>query len=117
MNYEWIRHHFWANAIIDDAAIKHATKKGVGGLRVWTEKRLASSVGPPSREIWRDGAQTPMTDRVVYYAQHATACCCRKCLEEWHGFDRSIPLKNNQLDYLTELVMIYINRRLPKLPS
>jgi len=22
---------------------------------------------------------------IVHYAQHATAACCRKCIEYWHG--------------------------------
>jgi Domain of unknown function (DUF4186) len=116
LNFEWIRHHFWTDARIDEVAVRHASKKGAGELKIWAENRLVSSIGPPSKDIFRDGAQTPMFGRVVYYAQHATACCCRKCLEEWHGFDRRVPLRSNQLEYLTDLVMTYVDRRLPGLP-
>ena len=42
-------------------------------------KRLASAVIP------NDGKQTPMRGHPVFVAQHATACCCRGCLEQWHG--------------------------------
>ena len=31
-----------------------------------------------------DGKQTPMKKHPVFIAQHATATCCRKCLE-WNG--------------------------------
>jgi hypothetical protein len=30
-----------------------------------------------------DGRQTPMRNHPVFIAQHATATCCRKCLEKW----------------------------------
>ncbi len=41
-------------------------------------KRLAPAVIP------NDGKQTPMRGHPVFVAQHATACCCRGCLQKWH---------------------------------
>jgi hypothetical protein len=32
-----------------------------------------------------DGKQTPYRGHPVFVAQHATACCCRGCLEKFHG--------------------------------
>lgn len=32
-----------------------------------------------------DGKQTPMRGHPVFIAQHATATCCRGCLETWHA--------------------------------
>ena len=32
-----------------------------------------------------DGKQTPWKGHPVFVAQHATACCCRGCLAQWHG--------------------------------
>lgn len=32
-----------------------------------------------------DGKQTPMRGHPVFIAQHASACCCRGCLEKWHN--------------------------------
>ena len=31
-----------------------------------------------------DGKQTPMRGHPVFVAQHATATCCRVCIEKWH---------------------------------
>jgi hypothetical protein len=31
-----------------------------------------------------DGKQTPMRNHPIFIAQHATATCCRGCLEKWH---------------------------------
>lgn len=33
----------------------------------------------------RDGRQTPFRGHPVFVAQHATATCCRGCLEKWHA--------------------------------
>jgi len=41
-------------------------------------KRLSPAVIP------NDGKQTPFRGHPVFVAQHATACCCRGCLEKWH---------------------------------
>jgi predicted Fe-S protein YdhL (DUF1289 family) len=51
-------------------------------------KRLAPAV------IANDGKQTPMRGHPVFVAQHATACCCRGCLEKWHG----IPARRELTD-------------------
>jgi hypothetical protein len=33
----------------------------------------------------KDGKQTPFRGHPVFVAQHATATCCRGCLEKWHA--------------------------------
>ena len=35
-----------------------------------------------------DGKQTPYRGHPVFVAQHATATCCRSCLERWHQIPR-----------------------------
>ncbi len=60
--------------------------------------------------------QTRTSGNVIYYAQHATATCCRKCMEAWHAIDRETPLGDQEIGYATELVMRYIKVRLPDLP-
>ena len=112
---ELIRHHFW-HTTLDDKALRHAEKKGVAGLREAAEHRLRKNVALPSSQLYRDGAQTPREGNVIYYAQHATATCCRKCIEVWHGIDRETPLQEAEIGYMTELIMRYIETRLPALP-
>lgn len=46
--------------------------------RDFIDKRLA-----PAHPV-NDGKQTPMRGHPVFIAQHATATCCRGCLETWH---------------------------------
>ncbi len=40
----------------------------------------------------QDGKQTPYRGHPVFVAQRATACCCRGCLEKWHGIARGHAL-------------------------
>lgn len=39
-----------------------------------------------------DGKQTPFRNHPVFVAQHATATCCRGCLEKWHHIPRGVEL-------------------------
>jgi hypothetical protein len=109
---ELVRHHFWHRPL-DDEAERHARRKGRSGLRDAAEKRLRSSVG--SAQPYRDGRQTPWQGNILYYAQHALACCCRCCLEYWHGIPKGTALTDEQLAYFTDLMMRYVDDRLPTL--
>lgn len=111
---ELIRHKYW-HENIDPIAMNHAKRKGLDGLRKATERRLRKYVGPPQEELFRDGSQTPLSGNVIYYAQHATATCCRKCIEAWHGIDRDRTLTDLEVGYMSELVMTYVEQRLPSL--
>ncbi len=33
-----------------------------------------------------DGKQTPYSGHPIFKAQHATACCCRKCIQKYPQF-------------------------------
>ena len=110
LKYELWRHYYW-HIEIDQKAINHARRKGKVGMRVATEKRIRNSVG--AANPYRDGMQTPKNNNAIYYAQHATASCCRKCINEWHGIPFGQELTKDQITYLTELVILYIEERLP----
>lgn len=67
-------------------------------------KRLA-----PARPR-KDGAQTPYTGHPVFIAQHATATCCRSCLEKWHELPKGVELTPAQQDYVVDVVLTWIYR-------
>ena len=54
--------------------------------RDFVDKRLAPA-NPAN-----DGKQTPMRGHPAFVAQHATATCCRSCLEKWHEIRSGAPL-------------------------
>lgn len=111
LQHELIRREFW-NKPLDEKAINHAKRKGLVGLRQAIAHRLRKYLGRPRSALSRDGMQTPFAGNVIFYAQHATATCCRKCVEAWHGIDREEALTDELVRYMTELVMNYIVHRL-----
>lgn len=78
---ETVRHHFW-HTEIDEPAERKAKKWGTNKIRSWVRNRLIKMLMPPSKKIYRDGMQTPKFGNIVFYAQHSTSTCCRKCVEE-----------------------------------
>ena len=57
----------------------------------------------------------PFQGNVIFYAQHATACCCRTCLEYWHAIPKGRPLTEKEIAYCEALIDLFLQKRLPKL--
>jgi hypothetical protein len=120
LNYEKIRHEFWHKEI-DQSAVNHALRKGRIDLRKAAIHRLRKYVGNVPKMLdgkkprYGDGHQTPYSGNSIYYAQHATASCCRDCIEYWHNIPQDRDLTEDEIAYLAELVMLYIEERLPQL--
>ena len=55
-----------------------------------------------------DGKQTPMKGHPVFIAQHACACCCRSCLEKWHHIKQNKTLSEEEIEYIVNLLMKWI---------
>ncbi|MGZ8225780.1 MAG: DUF4186 domain-containing protein [Methylococcaceae bacterium] len=66
--------------------------------RDFIAKRLADA------EPANDGKQTPFRGHPVFIAQHATACCCRSCLEKWHGIPKGQSLSPDEEDYIVTVL-------------
>jgi len=105
---EIIRHVFWHNPIQEDALLA-TYRRGSKATRDRARRILKSRIG--KHTAW-DGRQTPMgKEEIVNYAQHATATCCRQCLEAWHNIKMEKHLTEKELDFCTDLVMKYIEQR------
>ena len=112
LQLEFIRHHFFHEEI-DEGALKHARRKGWKGLRTAIRSRLERYLAPA--DLPRDGRQTPFAGNAIFYAQHATACCCRTCLAYWHGIPKGRALTSDEIDYCESLVEQFLHLRLPDL--
>ena len=116
LRVELIRHYFW-HIPMPQRAVDYATRKGWAGLRERIPKQLRSLVG--GNEPFWDGRQTPREDsnsvNAIHIAQHATASCCRKCIEVWHGIPQGRELNSPEIGYLSELALRYLQERLPNL--
>jgi hypothetical protein len=95
--------------------MRHARRKGRVALIDAARTRLEKYIAPA--DPVRDGRQTPFDGNAIFYAQHATACCCRTCLEYWHAIPKGRPLTGGEVDYCLELIELYLQQRLPHLPD
>jgi hypothetical protein len=88
-----------------DEVLKHA--------RRFIQERLA----PAHPE--EDGRQTPYRGHPAFIAQHATATCCRGCLEIWHSIPKGRELEDSDVGYVVEIIAAWIRReaRLPAPPT
>ncbi len=66
-------------------------------------KRLAPA------EPFHDGRQTPMRGHPCFIAQHATGCCCRSCLEKWHGIPMGRTLTDAETAYVVSVLMTWLH--------
>jgi len=62
-------------------------------------------------EVPNDGKQTPMRGHPVFIAQHATATCCRGCIEKWHKIPQHRNLTQSEQEYIVSIIMKWINRQ------
>ena len=71
-------------------------------------KRLAPE------NIPNDGKQTPMRGHPVFIAQHATATCCRGCLNKWYSIPKNRELTNIEVDYIVKVILMWIENEYKK---
>ncbi|SNR81366.1 protein of unknown function [Methylobacillus rhizosphaerae] len=72
--------------------------------RDFIARRLAPAV------IANDGKQTPYRGHPVFVAQHATACCCRGCLQKWHLIPDNRALSACEQDYVVHVLMHWLEQ-------
>ena len=70
-------------------------------------RRLAPA-SPPN-----DGRQTPYRGHPVFVAQHATATCCRGCLEKWHGIPKGRALTDEETRHVLAAMERWLRGQLP----
>lgn len=99
------RSRFYLNAA--DRAIIAA--KGIDTIRQHARDIIARRLAPAV--IANDGRQTPMRHGTspVFIAQHATGCCCRGCMEKWHGIPQGRALTAEEQEYAVEVIMKWIS--------
>ena len=59
-----------------------------------------------------DGKQTPMKGHPVFKAMHATACCCRGCLNKWYHVPMHQELTKEQQEKIVHLLIAWIDDQL-----
>lgn len=59
-----------------------------------------------------DGSQTPMRGHPVFKAMHATATCCRECMDKWCRVKKGVALSETQQQKAVNLIMAWIEMKM-----
>lgn len=80
--------------------------KGSDTIRRHAHELIAARLA--DAEPRNDGKQTPFRGHPVFIAQHATATCCRTCLEKWHRLPRGRELSEAEQAYVVRIIMAWL---------
>ena len=87
---------------------EYVYEKGIDKVKNHAYDFIKSRLKP--KDINNDGKQTPMKQvHPVFIAMHATATCCRGCLEKWHKIPKNKELTDVEIDYIVNVIMKWIN--------
>lgn len=92
-----------------DKEKQYIQDKGLDKIRSHAEDFISKRLAPA--DISNDGKQTPMRGHSVFIAQHATATCCRGCLEKWHKIPKGRNLTDVEQKYIVDIIMEWIKRQ------
>lgn len=96
---------------LNNKMILYVKEKGLDKIRSDAYDFINSRLAPA--EPKNDGKQTPMKQvHPVFIAQHATGCCCRSCLERIHHIPKYRSLTKEEIDYIVNVIMAWIEREL-----
>ena len=90
----------------------YIAEKGLSVIRSHAQDLVAKRLSAENPE--HDGKQTPMKGHPVFIAQHATACCCRGCLEKWHSIPAGKILTENEQAYIVDVLMQWIGTEMER---
>ena len=80
----------------------YLNKKGLETILKHAEDFIEKRLAPA--EPANDGKQTPWKNHPVFIAQHATATCCRGCLEKWHDIKKGNELNEAEKQHIIEII-------------
>lgn len=106
---------FRSKFVLSDKDRAYARSKGKTTIDRQACELLRSRVGAANPV--KDGKQTPWRGHPVFTAQHATATCCRGCIEKWHHIPRGRELTDEEIRRLADLIMVWIERDLIRHPA
>jgi len=84
-------------------------EKGIEVMRSHAQDFVRQKIAPANPV--NDGKQTPMHGHPVFKAMHATACCCRDCLNKWYRIPKGQELTDDQQERIVRLLLAWIEKQ------
>ena len=103
------RSKFRSRFRLSDADRRYISEKGMDAIRRHAEDFVRCRLAPAQPQ--NDGRQTPMRGHPVFKAQHATATCCRGCLEKWWKVAKGLELTKVQQEKIVNFIIEWIIRQ------
>ena len=85
---------------------QYIQEKDIDTIRQHAIDFIKARIAPPYPK--NDGKQTPMRGHPVFIAQHATATCCRGCIQKWHDIEKGKSLNDEEIEFVVGLLMGWI---------
>ena len=104
------RSNFRMQFLLREADKAYIRDLGYDVIRMHAKDFIQKRLAPAHPK--NDGKQTPMRGapkgHPVFLCQHATATCCRGCLEKWHGIPQGRLLTEQEQGYVVDVLMRWI---------
>jgi exodeoxyribonuclease V alpha subunit len=89
---------------------EYINEKGMDTVHSHARDFVKTKLAPVFPE--NDGKQTAMSGHPVFKAMHATACCCRGCLNKWYNVPLGIELTQVQQEKIVNLIVAWIEKQI-----
>ena len=104
------RSKFRSSFKLNQKDIDYIREKGMDTIRKHAEDFVRRNLS--AAVIENDGKQTPYRGHPVFKAQHATATCCRGCLNKWYKVPLGTDLTEIQQQKIVNLIMAWISEQM-----
>ena len=85
---------------------EYIAKVGLNKIKEHAYDFIMKRLAPANLD--NDGKQTPYKGHPVFIAEHATATCCRACLNKWYHIPKERELTKKEINFITDLIMTWI---------
>jgi hypothetical protein len=90
--------------------LSYLQQKGINIILQHAADFIGARLAPAKPD--NDGKQTPYKGHPVFVAQHATATCCRSCLQKWHKLPKDRILNNEEQNYIVGVIGAWLETQI-----
>ena len=101
---------FRSSFCLTKAERMYLQEKGIDVIRSHAEDFVKHKLAPA--DPVNDGKQTPMHGHPAFKAMHATACCCRDCLNKWYKVPQHRELTESDQQRIVNLLLAWIEHEM-----